>query len=199
MVTGAGNLSVILAPPINARQSNILTNRPTAFSECSVLIPQVRFGRLIADVSNEYMNHAMMTLLCIWKKWIIKKYATTSIRLIVNGQVQEQGYKTHKQILMLQLVFFFIKMNLFLAVEAIWAADWEGEDDEVLGVVGGSYLRVVDLLSLEPHEQLNDQVWNYNLAFNCLFCKIYDCFQLDEEQHQLYNGHSSNRVHSISG
>jgi hypothetical protein len=46
----------------------------------------------------------------------------------------------------------------------------------VLGVVGGSYLRVVDLLSLEPREQLNDQVWNYNLAFNCLFCKIYDCF-----------------------
>ena len=90
-------------------------------------------------------------------------------------------------------------MNLFLAVEAIWAADWEGEDDEVLGVVGGRYLRVVDLLSLEPHEQLNDQVWNYNFAFNCLFCKIYDCFQLDEEQNQLYNGHSSNRVHSRSG
>jgi hypothetical protein len=78
--------------------------------------------------------------------------------LIVNGQVQEQGYKTHKQILLLKLVLFFIKMNLFLAVEAIWAADWEGEDDEVLGVVGGRYLRVVDLLSLEPHEQLNDQV-----------------------------------------
>jgi hypothetical protein len=56
MVTGAGNLSVILAPPINARQSNILTNRPTAFIECSVLIPQVRFGRLIADGSNEYMK-----------------------------------------------------------------------------------------------------------------------------------------------
>jgi hypothetical protein len=108
MVTGAGNLSVILAPPINARQSNILTNRPTAFSECSVLIPQVRdlVGLSLMGQMNIW-NHAMMTLLCIWKKWIIKKYATTSIRLIVNGQVQEQGYKTHKQILMLQLVFFF--------------------------------------------------------------------------------------------
>ena len=50
-------------------------------------------------------------------------------------------------------MFFYI-----LVIESIWAADWEGEDDEVLGVVGGSYLRVVDLLSLEPHEQLNDQV-----------------------------------------
>ena len=59
---------------------------------------------------------------------------------------------------MMKLVFFFIKMNLFLAVEAIWAADWEGEDDEVLAVVGGRYLGVVDLLSLEPHEQLNDLV-----------------------------------------
>lgn len=70
-------------------------------------------------------------------------------------------------------MFFFF----FLVIEAIWATDWEGEEHEVLGEVVGN-LRVVDLLSLKHGEQLNDQVWNYNFAFNCLFGKICDCFQL---------------------